>query len=95
MVVSMWVSGKRPIPKVRHQALVLFVSSLTRITWAHERQGACAETAHALRADLLFQAIDPLLDLATRNAASRLRKRTKISRRCWIPARTNDLAAAW
>jgi hypothetical protein len=65
MTVSEWVSGKRPIPKHRHQALVLFVYALARIYHGGMLdQGTAPQTAHALRADLLYQALDPLLDLA-------------------------------
>jgi DNA-binding transcriptional regulator YdaS (Cro superfamily) len=62
MVVSMWVSGKRPIPKVRHQALVLFVYSLTNVAFGEV--AFASPTAHALRTRLLRQAITPLLELA-------------------------------
>ena len=63
MTVSEWVSGKRPIPRFRHQALVL-----VRVLDADESHWSPVElapqTAHALRARLLKQAIMPLLELA-------------------------------
>ena len=62
MTVSEWVSGRRPIPRFRHQALCLFVYSLTNLAWSPVE--FAPRTAHALRARLLRQAIDPLLDLA-------------------------------
>ena len=62
MTVSEWVSGKRPIPRARHQALCLFLSSLTNSGWILEEHAP--RTAHALRARLLREAIHPLLDLA-------------------------------
>jgi transcriptional regulator with XRE-family HTH domain len=66
MTVSEWVSGKRPIPRFRHQALCLFVYSLTNVYFSAAELEFAPRTAHALRARLLRQAIDPLLDLAVK-----------------------------
>jgi hypothetical protein len=62
MVVSEWIGGKRAIPRVRHQALALFVYALARFYHGDLRDAP--RTAHALRARLLFKAINPLLEIA-------------------------------